>query len=275
MLESMSTMITTEPVPRSVDPTVSVAAPVRLDGVTKYFGSGRGRVTALDGVSLAFAAGSFTAVLGASGSGKSTLLQCAAGLEKPSTGTVQLCGTDLSALSDRQQTVLRRDRVGFVFQGLNLVPELTVGENIALPLRLGRRRVDQAGIAAAAARVGLNAGQLRRLPSELSGGQQQRAAIARALVTRPEVIFADEPTGALDPYTAQGVLRLLRQTADGATVVIVTHDPEVVRFCDQAVFLYAGRVEAVVRSPEPGAVAARLHEFGARAADAAAAGGAR
>jgi putative ABC transport system ATP-binding protein len=247
------------------DPAAAASPPVQLEGVSKHFGRGRGRVTALDAVSLAFPAGSFTAVLGASGSGKSTLLQCAAGLERPSAGKVRLCGTDLSTLSNRRQTVMRRDRVGFVFQELNLMPELTVGANIALPLRLGRRRVKREAIAEAAARVGLNAAQLKRLPSQLSGGQQQRAAIARALVIQPEVIFADEPTGALDPFTAQSVLQLLRQTADGATVVIVTHDPQVVRFCDRAVFLYAGRVEAIVASPEPGDVAARLHALGSRA----------
>jgi putative ABC transport system ATP-binding protein len=242
------------------------ADPVVLDGVSKHYGRGRGRVAALDGVSLAFPAGSFTSVLGASGSGKSTLLQCAAGLERPSGGRVRLCGTDLADLSDRRRTVMRRERVGFVFQELNLVPELTVAENIALPLRLGRRRVDRAEIARAAGRVGLDAGQLRRLPAQLSGGQQQRAAIARALVIRPEVIFADEPTGALDPYTAQSVLRVLRETADGATVVIVTHDPQVVRFCDRAVFLHGGRVEAVVGAPQPADVAARLHALGERGA---------
>ena len=266
MLVIMSTLIADDPYAGSEMPFAADPTPVRLDGVTKHYGHGRGRVTALDNVSLAFGAGSFTAVLGASGSGKSTLLQCAAGLEKPSSGSVHLCGTDLNSLSDRQQTVLRRKRVGFVFQGLNLLPELTIAENIALPLRLGHRRVQRAGIADAAARVGLNAAQLRRLPSELSGGQQQRAAIARALVSRPEVIFADEPTGALDPYTATSVLNLLRETAQGTTVVIVTHDPQVVRFCDQAVFVYAGRIEAVVPSPEPDAVAAWLHEYGARAA---------
>ena len=247
----------------------AAAAPVRLETVSKRFGRGRrgrGRVTALDGVSLAFPAGSFTAVLGASGSGKSTLLQCAAGLERPTSGTVRLCGADLASLSDRRRTLLRRERIGFVFQELNLVPELTVGENIALPLRLAHRRVDRGGIARAAARVGLTAAQLRRRPGELSGGQQQRAAIARALVIRPEVIFADEPTGALDPHTAQNVLRLLRQTADGATAVIVTHDPQVVRFCDRAVFLSAGRVDSVIDAPEPGPVAARLHLLGERAA---------
>jgi putative ABC transport system ATP-binding protein len=239
--------------------------PVVLDGVSKRFGRGRGAVAALDSVSLAFPAGSFTAVLGVSGSGKSTLLQCAAGLERPTAGSVRLCGAELNRLSDRQRTLLRRAHVGFVFQELNLVPELTTAENIALPLRLGRKRVQRAAIEDAAARVGLQPGQLRRLPSELSGGQQQRAAIARALVTGPEVIFADEPTGALDPYTADGVMRLLRAAAAGTTVVIVTHQPEVTRFCDRAVFLFAGRVEGIIDSPDPAEVAARLHALGTRA----------
>ena len=240
-------------------------APVVLHEVSKRFGRGRGAVTALDRVSLSLPAGSFTAVLGVSGSGKSTLLQCAAGLDQPSSGTVRLCGAELAKLSDRQRTLLRRRRVGFVFQELNLVPELTVAENIALPLRLGRQLVTRDAVAQAAARVGLQPAQLRRLPSQLSGGQQQRAAIARALIVRPAVIFADEPTGALDPHTADGVMRLLREAAAGTTVVIVTHQPEVTRFCDQAVFLYAGRVEAVTGRPEPAAVAARLHALGERA----------
>ena len=240
--------------------------PVVLDGVSKRFGRGRGAVAALDRVSLAFPTGSFTAVLGVSGSGKSTLLQCAAGLEQPTAGSVRLCGAELKRLSDRQRTLLRRRHVGFVFQELNLVPELTTEENIALPLRLGRQRVRRAAIEDAAARVGLRSGQLRRLPSELSGGQQQRAAIARALVTGPEVIFADEPTGALDPHTADGVMRLLREAAAGTTVLIVTHQPEVTRFCDRAVFLYAGRVEGIMDAPDPADVAARLHALGALAA---------
>jgi putative ABC transport system ATP-binding protein len=250
-------------------------APVMLHAVSKRFGRGSGAVQALDGVSLSFPAGSFTAVLGVSGSGKSTLLQCAAGLERPSSGTVRLCGTDLARASDRQRAVLRRQRAGFVFQELNLVPELTVRENIALPLRLDRKRVAWAAVEQAAARVGLRPGQLRRLPSELSGGQQQRAAIARALVIRPEVIFADEPTGALDPYTAEGVIRLMRQAAAGTTVVVVTHQPEVTRFCDRAVFLYAGRVDAITDAPEPAAVAARLYALGERASGDDASGGDR
>jgi putative ABC transport system ATP-binding protein len=241
-------------------------APVVLEQVTKRYGRGRRSVAALDGVSLSFAAGSFTAVLGVSGSGKSTLLQCAAGLERSSSGSVRLCGKELSRLSQRKQAVLRRQRVGFVFQELNLLPELTVAENIALPLRLDRRPAGRADIEHAASRVGLSGGQLRRRPAELSGGQQQRVAIARALITRPDVIFADEPTGALDPHTAAAVLRLLRDAADGTTVVIVTHDPQVTRFCDRAVFLYAGRVDRELPDPEPSMVARLIQQLGDRAA---------
>jgi putative ABC transport system ATP-binding protein len=260
-------VIHTAPHPARPDATsATAAAPVVLTDVTKRYGRRRAAVAALDRVSLSFAAGSFTAVLGVSGSGKSTLLQCAAGLERASSGTVRLCGTDLAGLSRRRQAALRRRRVGFVFQDLNLLPELTAAENIALPLRLDHRPAAWPDIELAAARVGLAGGQLRRRPAELSGGQQQRVAIARALITRPEVIFADEPTGALDPHTAVGVLRVLRGAADGTTVVIVTHDPQVTRFCDRAVFLHAGRVDRVLDDPDPAVVAALLHELGERAA---------
>ena len=245
--------------------TAAATAAVQLQGVTKRYGHGRRAVTALDSVSLAFAPHEVTAVLGVSGSGKSTLLQCAAGLEPTSAGTVQLCGTNLAKLSARKQAKLRRRRVGFVFQDLNLLPELTVAENIALPLRLDHRPVSRAAIENAAARVGLGGDQLRRRPAQLSGGQQQRVAIARALITNPDVIFADEPTGALDPHTAQGVLRLLRDAAARTTVVIVTHDPQATRYCDRAVFLHAGRVDQVLRAPDPGTVASVLHHLGERA----------
>jgi putative ABC transport system ATP-binding protein len=258
-------MTTTLPAATRITGTLTASpAPVALENVTKRYGRGRAAVTALDGISLEFATGSFTAVMGVSGSGKSTLLQCAAGLERPTSGTVRFFATDLTGLAHRKQAVLRRRRIGFVFQDLNLVPELSVAENIALPLRLDHRKAERADIEWAASRVGLAAGQLKRLPAELSGGQQQRAAIARALITRPDVIFADEPTGALDPYTGEGVLRLLRESADGATVVIVTHDPQVVRFCDRAVFLHAGQLDRVLGAPEPAAVAGVLHELGER-----------
>src|SRR6202046_383821 len=245
----------------------AAAARVVLDDVTKRYGRRRGAVAALDRVSLSFAAGSFTAVLGVSGSGKSTLLQCAAGLERYSSGTVRLCGQELSRLSQRKQAGLRRQRGGFVCQELTLLPELTVAENIALPLRLDRRPARKADIERAASRVGLSENQLRRRPAQLSGGQQQQVAIARALITDPDVIFADEPTGALDPHTAAGVLRLLREAADGTTVVIAPHDPQVTRFCDQAVFLYAGRVDRVLPDPEPAIVARLVAELGERAAE--------
>ena len=239
------------------------ATPVILDRVTKRYGRGKRAVPALNDVSLEFPRGSVTAVLGVSGSGKSTLLACAAGLERPTEGSVRLRGTELTRLKERRLAVLRRRHVGFVFQDLNLVPSLSVADNIALPLRLDHRHVSSEQVAAAAARVGLD--QLRRLPPELSGGQQQRVAIARALVTNPDVIFADEPTGALDPHTGRGVLRLLREAADGATVVIVTHDPRATRYCDRAVFLYAGQIDRVVDDPEPAKVAATLDWLGDRA----------
>jgi putative ABC transport system ATP-binding protein len=200
-------------------------------------------VHALRDVDLALPRGSFTAVTGASGSGKSTLLQVAAGLDVPTSGSVVLGGTVLNGLSENRRTELRRRSVGFEFQAFNLLPALTVLDNVLLPLRLAGRRRDRRRGAAALAQVGL-AGYERRRPSQLSGGQQQRVAIARALVTEPEVIFADEPTGALDPDTARDVLRLLREAVDhfGATVVMVTHDPVAASFADRVVHLADGRI---------------------------------
>ncbi|HEY2552367.1 MAG TPA: ABC transporter ATP-binding protein [Streptosporangiaceae bacterium] len=235
-----------------------------LYGVTKHYGRHRGRVTALADITVEFPRSSLTAVMGLSGSGKSTLLQVASGLDRPSAGSVRLGGTELGQLSKRKLSVLRRERVGFVFQALNLMPSLSVAENIALPLRLGRRRVDRAEIAALAALVGL-AGQLRRLPGTLSGGQQQRVAIARALVTSPEVIFADEPTAALDPCTSEAVVGLLRRAVDALhqTVVVVTHEPAVAARADRAVLLDRGRLAEVIDRPgaaELGSALRRLAE---------------
>ena len=232
-----------------------------LTGVGKRYGRRRG-VQALHDVSVSFPRGSLTAVMGISGSGKSTLLQCAAGLDKPSTGTVCLTGVDVSKLSRKKLTVLRRRRVGFVFQALNLVPTLPVAENIALPLRLDRRRVSPGHIHELAGRVGLD-GMLKRMPATLSGGQQQRVAIARALVSDPDVIFADEPTGALDPGTADGVLSLLRTAVDemGKTVVVVTHDPAVTRYADAAIFLDHGRIALITPDPDPSRAAAVLRDL--------------
>jgi putative ABC transport system ATP-binding protein len=218
-------------------------AAVELLEVTRRYGRGRAAVLALDCVSASFGRGTMTAVMGASGSGKSTMLQCAAGLDRPTSGTVIIGGVDISRLSRRRLSVLRRQRVGFVFQALNLVPTLSVAENIALPLRLDRRRVDKQRVGALADLVGIGP-QLRRLPNTLSGGQQQRVAIARALVTAPEVIFADEPTAALDPATAATVLGLLRRAVDelGQTVVVVTHSPDVAGWADRVLHLDQGRV---------------------------------
>ncbi|MFH9983828.1 ABC transporter ATP-binding protein [Streptomyces sp. NPDC017179] len=229
-----------------------------LDTVRRAYPGG---VTALDGVSLRVPAGRMVAVLGRSGSGKSTLLQCAAGLDRPTSGTVRIGGTELAGLGEAALTRLRRDRVGFVFQSLNLVPSLSVLENAALPLLLVGRGADGRARAALAA-VGL-ADRADDRPAQLSGGQQQRVAVARALVTEPDVVFADEPTGALDPVTAAEVLALLRHAADdGRTVVMVTHDPVAAAWADEAVFLHAGRVAAHEVAPRSEDVRALLHELG-------------
>ena len=208
-------------------PKASASAPaVALRDVRKVHGRGDGAVVALDGVSAALSPGSFTAIMGPSGSGKSTFLNVAAGLDRPTSGSVALGDADLTQLSERRLTILRRERIGFVFQAFNLLPSLTVAQNIALPLRLDGRLTRRSTVREIAARVGLEK-KLRDRPSQLSGGQQQRVAIARALITRPEVVFADEPTGALDTQTGREVLALLREVVDedGHTVVMVTHDP--------------------------------------------------
>jgi len=218
---------------------------VALQGVRKVYGRGESAVIALDGVDLAFARGSFTAVMGPSGSGKSTFLNVAAGLDRPSAGAIMLGGVDLAGLSEKRLTVLRRERVGFVFQAFNLMPALTVAQNISLPLRLAGRRPDRAWMREVVERVGLSE-RLRHRPAQLSGGQQQRVAIARALVTRPEVLFADEPTGALDTHTSAEILALLREIVDrdGQTIVMVTHDPVAAEYADRSVHFEDGRVVA-------------------------------
>jgi putative ABC transport system ATP-binding protein len=227
--------------------------------MTKSHGIGPSAITAIDNVSLAFPAGSFTAVMGPSGSGKSTLLQCAAGLDRPDSGEVSICGAKLSGLGETALTRLRRDRVGFVFQSFNLMPSLTAAQNVELPLRLAGRKVDQRAILAGLATVGL-ADRARHRPSELSGGQQQRVAIARALVTSPQVLFADEPTGALDTSTSRDVLKLLRRlvTEQRQTVIVVTHDPVAAAYADRVVFLADGRIADTVERPAAETVAARM-----------------
>ncbi|GAA3447580.1 ABC transporter ATP-binding protein [Planomonospora venezuelensis] len=211
--------------------------------MSKVYGSAAGGVTALDDMTVSFPEGTFTAVMGPSGSGKSTLLHCAAGLDRPTAGKVTIDGTDLGPLDETALTLLRRERVGFVFQSFNLVSALTAEQNVALPLRLAGTRPRAAQVRAALAEVGL-AGRAGHRPGELSGGERQRVAIARALVTGPAVLFADEPTGALDLATSRDVLRLLRGLTDdrGQTVIMVTHDPVAAAHADRVLLLADGRV---------------------------------
>ncbi|MEU8157944.1 ABC transporter ATP-binding protein [Micromonospora sp. NPDC048986] len=230
---------------------------VELDGVTRSYGSRRRPVAALRSVSVAVAAGTFVAVMGATGSGKSTLLQCAAGLDRPTTGRVRLVGRDVTRMREGALTRLRRDRVGFVFQSYNLLSELTVRQNVLLPRRLGGPRprpLDEV-----LAEVGLS-GLAGRSVGELSGGQRQRVAIARALAGRPAVVFADEPTGALDPTTGGQVLQLFRNGVDrdGVTVVMVTHDPMAAAWSDRLILLRDGEVVADGPTPDPTSIAQRL-----------------
>ncbi|RLL66875.1 ABC transporter ATP-binding protein [Streptomyces sp. Z26] len=229
---------------------------VALDRVTKTYAGG---VTALHEVSLAVRPGTFLAVMGPSGSGKSTLMHCAAGLDAPTSGGVRIDGTEISGLDETRRTELRRDRVGFVFQSYNLVPSLSVADNITLPLRLAGKAPDRAWLRMLVERVGLD-GRLAHRPAELSGGQQQRAAIARALVSRPAVVFADEPTGALDLRTAREVLGLLGDLVAnlGQTVVMVTHDPAAAARADRALVMADGRVVDTVDAPTAAELAHRI-----------------
>ncbi|HKE67152.1 MAG TPA: ABC transporter ATP-binding protein [Micromonosporaceae bacterium] len=240
---------------------------IALRGLQKVYGRNGSAVRALDNIDADFAGGTFTAVMGPSGSGKSTLLQCAAGLDRPSAGTVWLGDTDLTKLSEPALTRLRRTRIGFVFQSFNLVTALNVRDNILLPSRLSHRRPDRRWLAEVVRRVGLT-DRLRHRPAQLSGGEQQRVAIARALSVRPDVIFCDEPTGALDTRTAAQVLTLLRHAvdADNQTVVMVTHDPVAASYADRVVFLADGRIVDDLARPGVDAIADRLVHLGDRAA---------
>ncbi|MDR7277314.1 ABC transporter ATP-binding protein [Catenuloplanes atrovinosus] len=236
----------------------SLNTAVALHGVSRVYGSGSTAVRAADGIDIAFARGTWTAVMGPSGSGKSTLLHCAAGLERVDSGRVMLGETDITALNDDELSALRRTRIGFVFQSFNLIGSLTAEQNVALPLRLAGRRPAREEVRNALATVGL-AERIRHRPRELSGGQQQRVAIARAMVTRPEVLFADEPTGALDTRAAHGVLELLRRSADGGqTIIMVTHDPAAAARADAVVFLRDGRIADRLVGADVRAVADRL-----------------
>ena len=242
----------------------STADAVLLAAVSKRFGRGDGQVDALREVDLRIQRGTFTAVMGPSGSGKSTLLRCAAGLDRPTSGSVLFgsTGTELTTMSESKLTVLRRRDIGFVFQAFNLVPALTVRQNITLPLRLAGKRVDRKQLADILHRVGL-AERAGHRPAQLSGGQQQRVAIVRALITQPEVVFADEPTGALDSRTTRDILSLLRDTVDatGLTTVMVTHDPIAASYADAVVFLADGRVVEISRSLRVEQIAERMNRL--------------
>ena len=232
---------------------------VSLHRVSKTYGKGANAVSALRGVNIGFERGTFTAVMGPSGSGKSTLMHCAAGLDRPSSGRVYIGPVDLTQLSESKLTALRREQVGFVFQAFNLLPSLTVAQNITLPLRLARRRPDGDWIRQLLKRVGLSDKAGAR-PSQLSGGQQQRVALARALVAIPEVVFADEPTGALDTRTGREVLAMLREAVDQLkqTVVMVTHDPMAASYADRVVFLADGEIVGELLDPTAEQVADRM-----------------
>lgn len=240
--------------------------------LVKTYGRGDTTVRALDGVDVDFERGRLTATMGPSGSGKSTLMHCLAGLDRPTSGTVVVDGETVSAMSERHLTRLRRERLGFVFQAFNLVPTLTALENITLPLDIARRKVDRDHLDAVVRAVGLT-DRLGHKPAELSGGQQQRVACARALVTRPAVVFADEPTGNLDSTSARDVLGFLRRSVDelGQSVVMVTHDPTAASYADRVLFLADGRIVDELRDPTPDTVLERL---GALSRDAAAPAGA-
>jgi putative ABC transport system ATP-binding protein len=244
--------------PQLVAPAHSAVAAA---GLVKVYGSGGTAVRALDGITVQFRAGEFTAIMGPSGSGKSTLMHCLAGLDTPTSGSVRIGRAELSGLSDRSLTRLRRSRVGFVFQSFNLLPALTAEQNIRLPLDLAGQRADPAWWDQVITRLNLS-GRLRHRPSELSGGQQQRVACARALITRPDVVFADEPTGNLDSASGAEVLGFLRTSVRelGQTVIMVTHDPVAASYAGRVVFLADGRLAGEILEPTPQSVLDHLKQ---------------
>ncbi len=231
-------------------PAVQRPAAARAEGAVRVYGRGDTEVRALDGISVEFAAGEFTAIMGASGSGKSTLLHCLAGLDRLTSGETYIRDVGFSHLSDRQLTLLRRQKVGFIFQSLNLVPTLTALDNIVLPLTIAGRKPDMGRVDEMVQMTGL-AGRLSHRPNELSGGQQQRVAAARALLSHPEIVFADEPTGNLDSRSGGELLGFLRRAVDemGQTIVMVTHDVFAASHADRVVFVTDGKLASEMRSP--------------------------
>jgi putative ABC transport system ATP-binding protein len=239
------------------------APAARAEDAVKVYGGGDTAVRALDGVTLDFDRGVFTAIMGPSGSGKSTLMHCVAGLDTLTSGRVVIGDTDLSTLDDKRLTLMRRDQIGFVFQAFNLVPTLTAEENITLPLTLAGRKPDASWIAQVVTTVGLG-DRLTHRPSELSGGQQQRVAVARALASRPEIVFADEPTGNLDSRAGAEILTFMAHAVSGfgQTIVMVTHDPVAAGYADRVVFLADGKVVDEMDGPTAERVLDRMKHFG-------------
>ena len=231
--------------------------------LVKRYGTGPTAVRALDGVTVAFPRGAFTAVMGPSGSGKSTLMHCMAALDTPTSGTVMIGDTDVTVLKDRELTMLRRDRVGFVFQAFNLLPTLSAAENIVLPQRLAGRNPDRGWLDTVITTLGLR-DRLSHRPAELSGGQQQRVAVGRALAGKPEIVFADEPTGNLDSASSTELLGLMRRSVDefGQTVVMVTHDPLAAGYADRVLFLADGRLVDELEAPTADGVLDRMKRLG-------------
>jgi putative ABC transport system ATP-binding protein len=240
-----------------------LTAVARAVDAVKVYGTGETEVRALDGVTVDFPTGRYTAIMGPSGSGKSTLMHCVAGLDSLTSGQVFIDGVDLGTLSDKELTRLRRERVGFVFQAFNLIPTLDAYENITLPIDLANAKPDTAWVDRVVATVGLG-DRLTHRPSELSGGQQQRVAVARALASQPAIIFADEPTGNLDSRTGAEILTFMRQAVDvfGQTIVMVTHDPVAASYADDVLFLADGRIVDTMAEPTAEKVLDRLKAFG-------------
>ena len=243
--------------------TATLTAAARTENARKVNGEGATQVVALDDVTVQFAAGEFTAIMGPSGSGKSTLMHCAAGLDTLTTGRVFIGDTDLTTLDDKRLTLLRRENVGFIFQAFNLVPTLTALENITLPLALAGRKPDDSWLQTVIDTVGL-ANRLEHRPSELSGGQQQRVAVGRALASRPQIVFADEPTGNLDSRAGAEILSFMRRAVRelGQTIVMVTHDPVSASYASRVIFLNDGQIVDDLVDPTPESVLDRMKKLG-------------
>ncbi len=244
-------------------PSVTATAAATV-AATKSYGAGDATVVALDAVSVELRQGEFTAIMGPSGSGKSTLLHLLAGLDRPTSGEVYLGDTEITSLNDKTLTLLRRDRIGFIFQSFNLLPTMTAAENIVLPMRIAGRKPDEAWVASIVETVGLGH-RVGHRPSQLSGGQQQRVAAARALASRPQIVFADEPTGALDSTSGAELLAFLRKAVDelGQTVVMVTHDATAAGYADRVLFLADGHIVDEMRSPTSDRVLDYMKQLGA------------